>query len=293
MTDLSNQGTQGAPAVPATSLPATTVEATPNPASPEAAAALAKGEVTPPAQSSSPVVESSPPAPTLGEDGEPAAEALAATEEGQIVVYDTTGDPGMDMALSFVGKLGLKPGHPSMLKAAEGDFTFIKAHLATLGDKAKGWEQHIALAEQAYANQVKQQEVVTKSITSAVHHEVGGAEAWAAIEAWAKTNADPKEKQYINRMLEDNAVSARGAAIILKRAYEAATGTVVTPPNPLKGATPSADADKTNLAKPLSNKEFAQATAELNRRKPGAVDRKDPEYLQLQQRAIAYQRGQR
>lgn len=276
MTDNSNQSNQAAPVV-----------ATPNTASPEAAAALAQGKVTPDVQSTSPVVESSPPAPTLGDGADPVGE-LTATDEGQIVVYDTTGDPGMDMALSFVGKLGLKPDHPAMKKASEGDFSFIKAHLATLGDTAKGWEQHIALAEQAYGNQVKTQQALTNSIVASVHREAGGSEQWAAIEAWAKQNADPDEKEYINKMLADNPVSAQGAVIILKRAYEKATGTVVNPPNPLKGATPSADAATPDESSPLSRKEYAKKVIELNRRKPGAVDRKDPEYLQLQQRARAF-----
>lgn len=289
MTTNSNQDGQAAPvAAPATTVTPTTIEATPNTASPEAAAALAKGEVTPPVQSTSPVVESTPKAPTIDAGDPLAPEAPTGTEDGDIVVYDTTGDPGMDMALTFVGKLGLKPDHPAMAKAAEGDFSFIKAHLATLGDKAKGWEQHIALAEQAFGNQVKAQEVATRAIVASVHKEAGGAEQWGLLEAWAKTNADPKEKEYINKMLSDNPVSAQAAVILLKRAYESATGTSVNPANPLKGDTPSAEGEQLAAKGPLSRKEYGRAVAELNRRKPGAVDRKDPEYLELQQRARAF-----
>jgi len=289
MTDNSNQGSQAAPVVaPATTVTPTAVVATPNPASPEAAAALAAGGNVPPVQSTSPVVESTPAPPVAIGEPDANAEGLTATEEGDIVVYDTTGDPGMDMALSFVGRLGLKPDHPAMAKAAEGDFSFIKAHLATLGDKAKGWEQHIALAEQAYGNQVKTQQALTQAITTSVHREAGGPAQWAAIEAWAKANADPKERDYINKMLADNPVSAQAAVILLKRGYEKATGTTVEPANPLKGDTPSAEGAKPDNQGPLSRKEYAKAVIELNRRKPGAVDRKDPEYLQLQQRARAY-----
>lgn len=290
MTDVSNQSNQGPAPVtaPATTNTPTTVVATPNPASPEAAAALAQGKVTPPVQSTSPVVESSPAAPSI-DDAAPAVEALEATTEGDVVLYGPTGDPGMDMALTFVGKLGMKPDHPAMVKAAEGDFSFIKAHLATLGDKATGWEQHIALAEQAWGNQVKAQETVTKEITAAVHHEAGGAEAWATIETWAKKNADPRERKAINKMLATDPIEAKAATMLLKSLYEQASGTTITPAKVTPGGTVPAGGDTvTNAA--LSPKDYAKEVAALNQRKPGAVDRKDPEYLQLQQRALAFRR---
>lgn len=289
MTDVSNQSNQGPAPVtaPATTNTPTTVVATPNPASPEAAQATATGQTTPPVQSTSPVVASSPPAPSIDDAANP-AEPLEATTEGDVVLYGPTGDPGMDMALTFVGKLGMKPDHPAMVKAAEGDFSFIKAHLATLGDKATGWEQHIALAEQAWGNQVKAQEAVTKQITAAVHHEAGGAEAWATIEAWAKKNADPRERTAINKMLGSSPIEAKAATMLLKALYEQASGTTITPAKVTPGGTPAGGDTVTNTA--LSPKDYAKEVAALNQRKPGAVDRKDPEYLQLQQRALAFRR---
>lgn len=275
MTDVSNQGGQGA-------APTAAPSAAPVAAPPVAPAAA-------PVVAPAPAPAETPPsvAPTVGEAPAPVSEAPQGTADATgVVVYDTTGDPGMDMALTFVGKLGLLPEHPAMVKAGEGDFTFIKAHLASLGDKAAGWEQHIALAEQAWDRNVKAAEALNRTIVSSVHQAAGGEANWSAIEQWAKANADPKEKEAINKLLAAGPVEARAATLMLRQMFEAAGGTTVTPANPLKGAL---DAEQAGSAMtPLSPKEYGAAVLELNMRKPGAVDRGDPEYKQLQQRAMAY-----
>lgn len=281
MTDVSNQSNQG-PAPVAAPAAAPAVAPTPAPAGTEATSAPAPAAPAPEA----PAV----PAPKVGEEAATAPEApTGAADEAGVVVYDTTGDPGMDMALGFVGRLGMLPEHPAMVKAAEGDFTFIKAHLASLGDKAAGWEQHIALAEQAWDRNTKASEALNKSISSTVHKTAGGEANWSAISEWAKANADPKERETINKMLAAGPVEARAATLMLRQMYEAAGGTTVTPANPLKGDTPSADGKGADLS-PLSPKEYGAAVMALNARKPGAADRGDPEYKQLQQRALAYNR---
>lgn len=260
---------------------------------PTPAAAPADASVeTPAAATAAPATEASdaPVVPALGDATPSVPEAPTGTaDEAGVVIYDTTGDPGMDMALGFVGKLGLLPEHPAMVKAAEGDFTFIKAHLASLGEKAAGWEQHIALAEQAWDRNTKAAQALNNSITSTVHKTAGGEANWTAISGWAKANADPKERETINKMLAAGPVEARAATLMLRQMYEAAGGTTVNPANPLTGDTPSADGSGSSLA-PLSPKEYGAAVLELNRRKPGAADRGDPEYKQLQQRALAYNR---
>lgn len=279
MTDVSNQSNQGPAPVAA---PAAAPAVAPAPAALEAAPAPAPAA---PAPAPAPVV-----APTVGEAVPPVLEApTGAADEAGVVVYDTTGDPGMDMALGFVGKLGLLPAHPAMVKAAEGDFTFLKAHLASLGGKATGWEQHIALAEQSWDRNVKAAEALNKTIAATVHAAAGGQVNWTSIETWAKANADPKERETINTMLAAGPVQARAATLMLRQMYEAAGGTTVNPANPLKGATPSAGGGGSSLS-PLSPKEYGAAVSELNSRKPGAVDRGDPEYKQLQQRALAYRK---
>lgn len=275
----SNQSNQGPAPVAA---PAAAPAVAPAPAATETIIAPAE---------SAPVAEApAPAAPKVGDDAPAPAEApTGVADDKGIVLYDTTGDPGMDMALGFVGKLGLLPTDPAMVKAAEGDFTFIKAHLASLGDKAAGWEQHIALAEQSWERNVKAAEAMNRNIAKSVHQAAGSEANWSAIEQWAKTNADPKERETINTMLAAGPVQARAATLMLRQMYEAAGGTTVNPANPLKGDTPSAGGSGANLA-PLSPKEYGAAVSELNARKPGAVDRGDPEYKQLQQRALAYRK---
>lgn len=271
MTDVSNQSNQGTAPVAAT---AAAVAVTPELAKEtDAGAAVVVTET-----------------PSVGAQETPAPEApVGVADAAGVVVYDTTGDAGMDMALTFVGKLGLAPEHPAMAKAAEGDFSFIKAHLASLGDKAQGWEQHIALAEQSWDRNVKASEALNKSIATTVHKTAGSEANWSAISGWAKANADPKERETINKMLAAGPVEARAATLMLRQMYEAAGGTTVAPANPLTGETPSAAGGVQSLG-PLSPKEYGAAVMALNARKPGASDRGDHEYKQLQQRALAYNR---
>lgn len=212
-----------------------------------------------------------------------AAPAVAAAYELEAtsVSYDPTGDAGLDVALAFVGKLGIAIDHPAMQATEQGDFSLLKAHLAAMGPKAVGWEQHVALGEQSYTRTAAAAETAAKAVEATVVGVAGSAEAWSAIQLWASQNATPAEKAEINAMFDSGPVGARAAAITLREAYSKASGTVVKPASPTRDA--SAGAVSTDPNGPLGNREYGAAVRDLRQKLGNQMDR-SPEYAALRAR---------
>ena len=247
-------------------------------------------EVQPNAQ---PVVEAGAPAPIddvsveldIGaidpDGGEDTGEPLVEAPEGQTVQYNKTGDPGLDMALGFIGKLGIGPDHPAIVAARQGDFSFIKAELAGRGEKAQGWEQYLSLAERAFESAQKSAQESTAKTKQIVEQAVGGADQWVAIQSWAKANAEPEERAQINSMLSQGGLAAQAAAKLLSELYNQAHNTVVEPAeasNPNRGNRPAAG----NAA--LSPQDYQAELKALIGRIGAHRVQDSPEYAQLQQR---------
>jgi hypothetical protein len=214
------------------------------------------------------------------ETGEPLIEA----PEGQAVQYNKTGDPGLDMALSFIGKLGIGPDHPAIVAARQGDFAFIKAELAGRGDKAQGWEQYLSLAEKAFENAQRAAQESTAKTKAIVEQAVGGAEQWVAIQSWAKANAEPHEREQINYMLNQGGLAAQAAAKLLSDLYNQAHNTVVEPAEP---ANPNRTNRGTSNAA-LSPQDYQAELKALIGRIGAHRVQDSPEYAQLQQRRRMY-----
>ena len=212
----------------------------------------------------------------------PATPAVPEVVEGE-VAYEPTGDPGLDLALSFVGKAGIASDHPAMVKASEGDFSILKATLAAKG--VQGWEQFVALGEQAYAKAQADTEAKSKALREAVHKEAGGAEQWAAVQQWAGANATAEEKAEINSLLNQGGLQAKLAVQYLVGAYGRANNVTQSPKDPTanasRGGLPAPD------TAPLGPREYADAVRSLNNKLNGRLDG-SKEYEQLQRRRAAY-----
>lgn len=212
-------------------------------------------------------------------------EGIVEAPEGSVVSYAETGDPGLDMALGFIGKLGLGPAHPTVLAARQGDFTYLKAHLAGLGTKATGWEQYIALAERAYTSRAAAQKETQEKTKGIILDTVGGEESWVAIQAWARDNADDSEREEINGMIAKGGQSARAAALLLSNLYNVAHGGVQNPKSATKDV-PGQQARASSGA--LSPTEYAAEVQALSKRIGGHRMDGSPEYAQLKQRRSMY-----
>lgn len=216
-------------------------------------------------------------------DDAPATDGVAQADGP--VEYVPTGDVGLDMALGFIGKLGMGPQHPAVQAAKTGDFSFIKAHLAGMGDKAVGWEQYVALAEKSFDNAKSSAAAKASETRKVVEQAVGGAENWQAIQQWAKANADEGERTQINAMLNAGGLQAQAAANYLAQMYNQAHDTVKEPADPAK---PTAGRSTAASNGPLSPQEYNAALNELIKKVGAHRVGDSPEYQQLQARRRAF-----
>lgn len=197
--------------------------------------------------------------------------------------FESTGDAGLDLALKFVQARGVDLKGASMAAAKNGDFSFLKAEMAALGEKATGWQDFLVLAEQAYSRQATSQKEAAGATEKIVHETVGGADNWTAIQAWASANADPHEKEQINAAFAAGGLQARAAALFLANAYNKAGGTKA----PKEAAKADASAQGPGASSgPLSAKEYASEVASLRTAKGGRDVTATPEYRALQSRRL-------
>lgn len=220
--------------------------------------------------------------PVIGEPETPGDEGLEATgKEGEAVVYTPTGDAAMDVALGFIGKLGILPTDPAMVEAGKGNFAFLEAKLAAMGDKATGWQQMVALGKSSYEGAVTAAKANATAINTAVLSVVGKQETLDAVLAWAGKTASKDEKAYFNAQLSESPLAARVAATELMRLYQGSKGTVIDPPRVTNG-------EGGNNAAPvlarLTNKEYAKEVDALARRLGGGNLNNSPEYAALNAR---------
>lgn len=156
--------------------------------------------------------------------------------------YAPTGQPGLDIALDFVGKQGLGPQSPAVIAAQNGDFSVLEAALKAKGESAKGYEKFVALAKDAYAAGKAKRETAEAEAIKVVHEAAGGEANWKAIQAWAAANADPAERVQINAALAAGGLTAKFAVQGLAALYAKAPKTQPPAPavKPGTGSTPAA-----------------------------------------------------
>lgn len=198
------------------------------------------------------------------------------------VEYEPTGDAGLDMALTFIGKAGIGPDSPAVLAAQSGDFSVLKALLA---EKAiPGWEQYVALGEAAYKRTAEADAAKAAEGRAAIFKEAGGEEQWNAVKAWAGENATPEEKADINKQLAAGGLAAKTAVRYLVSLYERASNVVQEPKDATTGAGKAPKA-----AGPMGPREYAQEVQAL-RNKLGGGFETSKEYAALQQRRLSAMR---
>lgn len=219
-----------------------------------------------------------PPAPAT-----PPTPPAAPTEESktpEVVVYEPSGDAGLDMALAFIGKQGLAGDHPAVQAAANGDFTMLKATLAQKG--VQGYAEFIALGEEAYKRQAEKAAAAAETTRKTIYDVAGGQDEWAAVQKWASENATAEEKAELNAQLNAGGLKAKAAAAYLVSAYNKAGNVTKEPADVVApNAKPNAGGDA-----PLTAREYAAEVAKLNAKLRGRLDG-SPEYEALQRRRAA------
>lgn len=280
------QGDGGKPPVasntPAMPARISTPAPAPGPAATPPAAPAAPAAPTPPA----------PPAEPLGTVGDvQITDVVIPAAEPGAVTYEPTGNPKLDISLSFLAKVGIKADSPEMKAAEAGDFSILKATLATMGDKARGWEANVALGESAY------QDVMTATATrraadqKAVLEVVGGEDNWKAVKTFAaQATADsPAERAQVNAALNAGGVAAKAMAAYLHSLYmkHSDTQTPAAAVIPGAAATPPSATNTSNA--PLSPREYTNEVQKLSvaLRNKGGIDN-SPQYAALKARRSAW-----
>jgi hypothetical protein len=206
-------------------------------------------------------------------------------EPDPVVVYEPTNDPGLDLALEFVGRFGIDADHPAMKKAQEGDFSHLETLFSALKDPAaKDYPKYLALGKAAYERQAQATADTAKSINAAVHDAAGGPEKWAEVRAWAAANADPDEKDAINALLGASPAQARIAVSYIMNAYNASSEAHI---EPAKVAKPAASRAAPQGAGPLSQTEYASQVQALVAKFGTRGIEQNPEYIALSHRFLA------
>lgn len=253
MSDDTNQGTNDEAAVAAA-----------------AAAAEAASKAATPTDASIPDPEAKPAAPK-------------ADEKAPEVPTINTGDPALDVALTFFAKNGVTADNPNLKHAAaSGDFSLLKAELAAKG--ATGWEQHVALAEQAATRAADAKKSAAAEAKAVILKAVGGEEAWKAVRDWAAANATPEERTNINAALAAGGFQAKAAAEYLATRYSKSGGAVKDPTPALKEGASSGKPTGTTL----SPRAYAAAVEELANKVGAFRLDSHPEYKALQARRQAW-----
>ena len=282
MSDASNPSQSGVPtgaqALPpalggAPVAPAATPPATP-PAAPSAGQPPA-GVATPPPPAAS----------VLLDDPAAAAPPAPNPDTTQEFTYDPTGDAGLDYALNFVGKLGYGDAHPAIIAAQKGDFSLIRAELATKG--VAGGDAVLALAEQAYARFAAEDAKKSEELAGFAAQAAGSADNWAVVRAWAAQEATPQEKAQVNAALSQGGLVAQGVIGQLISLYQQKhtlpkDAAAVAKPGEAGTAAPSNE--------PMTAKAYAQAVEAL-RQKLGNRTEGSPEYAALQSQRLAARRA--
>ena len=278
MSDASNPSQSGVPAG-AQALPQALGGA---PVAPAAAPPAAPAAGQPPAGVATPAQPA--PAVLLGD---PAAATPPAPnpDTSNEFAYDSTGDAGLDYALNFVGKLGYGDTHPAMLAAQKGDFSLIRAELATKG--VAGSDAVLALAEQAYTRFAAEDAKKATELSGFAAQAAGSAENWAVVRAWAAAEATPQEKAQVNAAIAQGGLVAQGVIAQLVNLYQQKH---TLPKDAASVAKPGAVGGAAPTAGPMTAQAYAQAVEQL-RQKYGSNTDSTPEYAALQSQRLAARRA--
>jgi hypothetical protein len=149
-------------------------------------------------------------------------------------VYDPTGDASLDIALSYIGKLGYSNAHPAIIAAQKGDFSLIKAELAVNG--VKGGAEMLAVAEEGYKRIASAQAAKDTATRTYGEQACQGKDNFNAVLVWGKANLDDAAKNWFNASVAQGGIAAQAAIDKLAQSYLSANKFNKTPANPAPGA---------------------------------------------------------
>lgn len=149
---------------------------------------------------------------------QPAEKPPEAEKPGDAEVLDKAGfvssdDPGLNYSLTFLAKAGFTADNPAVDAAMSGDFSLLKAEMAQKG--LPGWEQALALGEQAYGRAVDAQKATQAEVGKVVTDVAAefGVD-WEQAVAHIGSSASAEEKTALNGLMANPATARIAAAYI-------------------------------------------------------------------------------
>ena len=202
-------------------------------------------------------------------------------DKDEPIPFEKTGEVGLDLAIDFISKHGYTPDNELVIKASEtGDFSLLKAEMKAKG--IQGVDEYAELAEKGFKSLVDKATNELKEIQGAALSVFDGdVEYMNKVREFASKNADQSEKDQINAMLDAGPVQARAAMMLLKQAYESASGTVVKPASALQE---NKHTGKSSPGTGLSRQEYTEELYKLVNRIGAHNLNNSPEYRSLQAR---------
>lgn len=162
-------------------------------------------------QGQPPVQQPAPPQPDLLQQAPPTA------SEPNVVEYEPTGDVSLDIALGFFGRQGLGLDSPELAEAAKGNFAYLEAKFAGMGDKAPaGWKEHVNLARESHTRMEATRKSDFEALEKSIHEVVGGAENWKTVTAFAHSQYGADEAKF--NQVKD-ALNGGGLGAVAMAAY--------------------------------------------------------------------------
>lgn len=148
---------------------------------------------------------------------EPQAPAPAVTKtEPEASSLPDMGDPGLNVAADyFVNTLGLALDSPEIVEAAKGNYSYLEARIAQLGDKAKGADRFVTLAKESQARVADVQKAAAEAAVKTVYDAVGGESNWKAVQNYARSNLKPEQLSAASAVLSQGGFAATAMATYL------------------------------------------------------------------------------
>ncbi|BAG70389.1 head scaffolding protein [Ralstonia phage RSB1] len=210
---------------------------------------------------------------------------------GPAVSYQSTGHAGLDMAVNWLGSLGIDyDTSPEAQAAYNGDFSLLRALLQ--GKGVQGAEAYLTLAETALkgiqGEKAAKEQAHIAEINGYATDLLGGIDSWNETLAWASANVEGDEAAGINAALDSGGIQAQAMMLFLQQQHRSQPGTSYGGPANVASHTAGGNGSGQSSFTPLSPQEYGRATAELAKQLRGQDITKSPEYAKLQQRRALY-----
>lgn len=212
------------------------------------------------------------------------ATTLAAPSAPAAATVPDFGDPGLNVAADyFVNTLGLPLDSPELTEAANGNYTYLEAKIAQLGDKAKGADRFITLAKEAMTRVKTTETAKHEAAVKTVHEAVGGADNWKAVQNFARANLSADQLSEASAALTQGGLAATAMARHLMAMASQNPQATVTGQEAI---TPAAPGVSLTAHAPLTREQYRAEYRKLVAEYGITGAQKRPELAQLNARVI-------